>query len=199
MWGCGLITAVLPPTQSFPVQCCFAAILHQHLKNLPVRLWTGLFGKCRPHLCFSQLERSLLMCKTSDQACSKQLFTARYLGTLLRFLSGFLLRQKAIFFSMFCEVLRGLVPHRVLPFLAAVLFQRKERRETGFYHWRVRPIVLSLRQHSLADLFGNDFLLVHICKKQSCASSVINQKIYHWMKILDNDNANVDLIFFFFY
>uniref|UniRef100_A0A493U0N5 C2 domain-containing protein n=1 Tax=Anas platyrhynchos platyrhynchos TaxID=8840 RepID=A0A493U0N5_ANAPP len=37
---------------------------------------------------------------------------------------------------MFCEVLRGLVPHRVLPFLAAVLFQRKERRETGFYHWR---------------------------------------------------------------
>ncbi|NWH53126.1 PA24F phospholipase, partial [Fregata magnificens] len=25
---------------------------------------------------------------------------------------------------------------RVLPFLAAVLFQRKERKETGFYHWR---------------------------------------------------------------
>lgn len=100
---------------------------------------------------------------------------------------------------MFCEVLRGLVPHRVLPFLAAVLFQRKERRETGFYHWRVRPIVLSLRQHSLADLFGNDFLLVHLCKKQSCAASVINQKIYHWLKILDNDNANVDFRVFFYW
>ncbi|XP_074680298.1 cytosolic phospholipase A2 zeta isoform X6 [Strix aluco] len=37
---------------------------------------------------------------------------------------------------MFHEVLRGPFPPRVLPFLAAVLFQRKERRETGFYHWR---------------------------------------------------------------
>ncbi|KAM9239743.1 cytosolic phospholipase A2 zeta isoform 3-T3 [Leptosomus discolor] len=37
---------------------------------------------------------------------------------------------------MFHEVLRGPFPPRVLPFLAAVLFQRKERKETGFYHWR---------------------------------------------------------------
>ncbi|XP_075283717.1 cytosolic phospholipase A2 zeta isoform X3 [Opisthocomus hoazin] len=37
---------------------------------------------------------------------------------------------------MFREVLRGPFPSRVLPFLAAVLFQRKERKETGLYHWR---------------------------------------------------------------
>ncbi|XP_068049531.1 cytosolic phospholipase A2 zeta isoform X1 [Anomalospiza imberbis] len=37
---------------------------------------------------------------------------------------------------MFQEVLRGPFPPRVLPFLAAVLFQRKERKDTGFYHWR---------------------------------------------------------------
>nr|XP_025951379.1 cytosolic phospholipase A2 zeta-like isoform X3 [Dromaius novaehollandiae] len=40
---------------------------------------------------------------------------------------------------MLHELLRGPVPPRVLPFLAAVLFQRKERKErkeTGFYHWR---------------------------------------------------------------
>ncbi|XP_074399078.1 cytosolic phospholipase A2 zeta isoform X2 [Zonotrichia albicollis] len=37
---------------------------------------------------------------------------------------------------MFHEVLRGPFPPRVLPFLAAVLFQRKERRDTGFYQWR---------------------------------------------------------------
>ncbi|GAB0190418.1 cytosolic phospholipase A2 zeta [Grus japonensis] len=37
---------------------------------------------------------------------------------------------------MFHEVLRGPFPPRVLPVLAAVLFQRKERKETGFYHWR---------------------------------------------------------------
>ncbi|KAL9849424.1 cytosolic phospholipase A2 zeta isoform 3-T3 [Geothlypis trichas] len=37
---------------------------------------------------------------------------------------------------MFHEVLRGPFPPRVLPFLAAVLFQRKERRDTGFCHWR---------------------------------------------------------------
>lgn len=54
-------------------------------------------------------------------------------------LPGFLQRQQDVF-PMFHEVLRGPFPPRVLPFLAAVLFQRKERKDTGFYHWRVRQI-----------------------------------------------------------
>ncbi|XP_068018355.1 cytosolic phospholipase A2 zeta isoform X2 [Melanerpes formicivorus] len=37
---------------------------------------------------------------------------------------------------MFHEVLRGSFPPRALPLLAAVLFQRKERKETGLYRWR---------------------------------------------------------------
>lgn len=80
---------------------------------------------------------------------------------------------------MFHEVLRGPFPPRVLPFLAAVLFQRKERKETGFYHWRVRQIVaLPLRGHSLADVFGSDFLLLHVWENQSCTSAGTNQKAY---------------------
>lgn len=64
---------------------------------------------------------------------------------------------------MFHGVLRGSVPPRVLPFLAAVLFQRKERKESGFYHCQVRQVVaLPLGQYSLADLFGNDLLLLHV-------------------------------------
>ncbi|XP_041315659.1 cytosolic phospholipase A2 zeta isoform X4 [Pyrgilauda ruficollis] len=50
-------------------------------------------------------------------------------------LSDFLQRQQDIF-PMFHEVLRRPFPPRVLPFLAAVLFQRKERKDTGFCHWR---------------------------------------------------------------
>lgn len=66
---------------------------------------------------------------------------------------------------MFHEVLRSPFPPRVLPFLAAVLFQRRERKETGFCHWRVRQIVaLSLGQHSLAGVFGSDILLLHMWK-----------------------------------
>lgn len=71
---------------------------------------------------------------------SKERFAAGRPGTLRALwvsLSHFLQGQKDIF-PMFHAVLRGPFPPRVLPFLAAVLFQRKERKETGFYHWRVR-------------------------------------------------------------
>lgn len=39
---------------------------------------------------------------------------------------------------MFRQVLLGRLPPRLLPLAAAVLLQRKERKETGLYHWRVR-------------------------------------------------------------
>lgn len=159
--------AVLPPTQGFPVGCCFAALIfYLCLENLAARFWSGLFGKCRPHLCFPQLEHSLVLPKTSDWACCEQPFAAACRGTLrsLRFpLSGFLWRRRDTF-PMFHEVLRGTIPPRVLPFLAAVLFQRKERKETGFYHRRVR-------QHSSADVSSSDFCycacekpVLHLCR-----------------------------------
>lgn len=95
---------------------------------------------------------------------------------------------------MFHGVLRGSVPPRVLPFLAAVLFQRKERKESGFYHCRVRRVVvLPLGQYSLADLFGNGLLLLHVYET---APVVIKQKIYSWGKVLANYNVGVDYNFF---
>lgn len=86
-WGCSLITAMLFPSQSFHIQCCFAAIFHQYMKNLSVTRRTGLFDKCRPHLCFTAGMKPSL-CETSDEGCSKQLFAARRLGVLLLFFLG---------------------------------------------------------------------------------------------------------------
>lgn len=134
--------ATLRPAQGFPVRCCFAAlILQQYWKNLPVRFGAGLFGKCGPHLRFSQPEHGPALRKPSDEPVASGASQLRP-GTLLGVrdsLPGFLQRQQDVF-PMFHEVLRGPFPPRVLPFLAAVLFQRKERKNTGFYHWRVRQI-----------------------------------------------------------
>ncbi|KAM4666835.1 cytosolic phospholipase A2 zeta isoform 4-T4 [Amazona ochrocephala] len=62
---------------------------------------------------------------------------------------------------MFHEVLRGTIPARVLPFLAAVLFQRKERKETGFYHrrWEKHPYYnLTVKVLRARNIKGTDLL-----------------------------------------
>ncbi|XP_061199690.1 cytosolic phospholipase A2 zeta isoform X3 [Neopsephotus bourkii] len=62
---------------------------------------------------------------------------------------------------MFHEVLRGTIPPRVLPFLAAVLFQRKERKETGFYHrrWEKHPYYnLTVKVLRARNIKGTDLL-----------------------------------------
>ncbi|XP_065541500.1 cytosolic phospholipase A2 zeta isoform X3 [Lathamus discolor] len=62
---------------------------------------------------------------------------------------------------MFHEVLRGTIPPRVLPFLAAVLFQRKERKETGFYHrrWEKHPFYnLTVKVLRARNIKGTDLL-----------------------------------------
>ncbi|XP_061318348.1 cytosolic phospholipase A2 zeta isoform X2 [Pezoporus flaviventris] len=62
---------------------------------------------------------------------------------------------------MFHEVLRGTIPPRVLPFLAAVLFQRKERKETGFYHkrWEKHPYYnLTVKVLRARNIRGTDLL-----------------------------------------
>ncbi|XP_048805390.1 cytosolic phospholipase A2 zeta isoform X1 [Lagopus muta] len=62
---------------------------------------------------------------------------------------------------MFHGVLRGSVPPRVLPFLAAVLFQRKERKESGFYHcqWEKHPYYnLTVKVLRARNIKGTDLL-----------------------------------------
>ncbi|KAM9012984.1 cytosolic phospholipase A2 zeta isoform 5-T6 [Ara ararauna] len=62
---------------------------------------------------------------------------------------------------MFHEVLRSTIPARVLPFLAAVLFQRKERKETGFYHrrWEKHPYYnLRVKVLRARNIKGTDLL-----------------------------------------
>ncbi|XP_039924135.1 cytosolic phospholipase A2 zeta isoform X2 [Hirundo rustica] len=62
---------------------------------------------------------------------------------------------------MFHEVLRGPFPPRVLPFLAAVLFQRKERKDTGFYHrrWEKHPYYnLTVKVLRARNIKGTDVL-----------------------------------------
>ncbi|XP_030338342.1 cytosolic phospholipase A2 zeta isoform X5 [Strigops habroptila] len=62
---------------------------------------------------------------------------------------------------MFHEVLRGTIPPRVLPVLAAVLFQRKERKEIGFYHrrWEKHPYYnLTVKVLRARNIKGTDLL-----------------------------------------
>ncbi|XP_040455941.1 cytosolic phospholipase A2 zeta [Falco naumanni] len=121
------------------VQCCFAALIFLPVLEKPaskVLNWVVCQAQATPLLAAGR-QPGPAQSKASDGAGGLQPATAKGPGTLIFCisLSGFQWRQQDVF-PMFHEVLRGPLPPRVLPFLAAVLFQRKERKETGFYHWR---------------------------------------------------------------
>ncbi|XP_051476317.1 cytosolic phospholipase A2 zeta isoform X3 [Apus apus] len=90
---------------------------------------------------------------------------------------------------MFHELLRGPFPPRALPFLAAVLFQRKERKETGFYHcrWEKHPYynltvkVLRARNIKGADLLSKADCYVEL--KLPTASPIVSRT-----QVVDNSD-----------
>ncbi|XP_061467300.1 cytosolic phospholipase A2 zeta-like [Rhineura floridana] len=62
---------------------------------------------------------------------------------------------------MFRQVLLSRLPPRMLPLVAAVLLERKERKETGFYHWRreKHPYYnLTVKILRARNIKGTDFL-----------------------------------------
>lgn len=163
-WGCGLMMEryrFLPKAALFAA-ASFLPSPSSWFATPAGEVLTWLFGEHQPHL-RSPGWIAARPCANLQRhpAAASLLWDSLH---LLPFLPGFLWRRQDVF-PMFHEVLRGPFPARALPFLAAVLFQRKERKETGFYRWRVRQTAgLSVRRCSSGAVLGTDLLILHMWK-----------------------------------
>lgn len=125
--------------------CC--PYLEAILEKPASEVLSRLVWQVRPHLRFSQRSTAQTCARLRTGRAGERLAAGReglasVCGTPCRIFRG---QQDG--FPMFHEVLRGSFPARALPLVAAVLFQRKERKDAGFPRCRVRRSEMALSPH----------------------------------------------------